>query len=107
MPRPPYPPTRLDDAVELLHGESIPDPYRWLEGDVRTEKPVADWVNEQNKVTQAYLATLPGRKHLVYYSAGYPMDPADVAILVIQSICQGRSSASSSRRRNSVFLSST
>lgn len=42
-----------------------------------------------------HLATLPGRKHLVYYSAGYPMDPADVAILVIQSICQGRSSATS------------
>lgn len=42
-----------------------------------------------------HLATLPGRKHLVYYSAGYPMDPADVAILVIQSVCQGRSSATS------------
>jgi VWFA-related protein len=42
-----------------------------------------------------YLAPLPGRKHLVYYSAGYPMDPADTAILVIQSICQGRSSATS------------
>jgi VWFA-related protein len=42
-----------------------------------------------------YLAPLPGRKHVVYYSAGYPMDPADTAILVIQSICQGRSSATS------------
>ena len=31
-----YPPTRTVDAVEVLHGETVPDPYRWLEdGDLR------------------------------------------------------------------------
>jgi VWFA-related protein len=40
-----------------------------------------------------YLSPLPGRKHLVYYSSGYPMDPADISTFVIQSICRGQSSA--------------
>jgi len=56
-----YPGTATVNQLDVQHGVSVADPYRWLEGDVRTEKPVADWVAEQNKVTQAYLATLPGR----------------------------------------------
>jgi prolyl oligopeptidase len=59
-----YPATATVPQVDVMHGVTVADPYRWLEGDVRTEKPVADWVTEQNKVTQAYLATLPGRDAL-------------------------------------------
>jgi prolyl oligopeptidase len=59
-----YPPSATVPQVDVQHGVKVADPYRWLEGDVRTEKPVADWVAEQNKVTQAYLATLPGRDAL-------------------------------------------
>ena len=59
-----YPVTATVPQVDVQHGVKVADPYRWLEGDVRTEKPVADWVTEQNKVTQAYLATLPGRDAL-------------------------------------------
>ena len=59
-----YPKTATVAQTDVLHGVSVADPYRWLEGDVRTQKPVADWVAEQNKVTQAYLATLPGRDAL-------------------------------------------
>jgi len=59
-----YPPTATVPQTDTQHGIAVADPYRWLEGDVRTEKPVADWVTEQNKVTQAYLATLPGRDAL-------------------------------------------
>jgi prolyl oligopeptidase len=54
-----YPETRRDAVVETLFGERIADPYRWLENDVRGDKEVADWVERENAVTQAYLATLP------------------------------------------------
>ena len=50
-----YPDTRQQDLVETQFGEAIADPYRWLENDVRSDKEVADWVERQNAVTQAYL----------------------------------------------------
>jgi prolyl oligopeptidase len=56
-----YPATATGPEVEARHGISVPDPYRWLEDDVRTDARVADWVTAQNKVTDAYLATLPKR----------------------------------------------
>ena len=57
-----YPETRRVDVVEEQFGEKVADPYRWLENDVRNDKEVAAWVEAQNKVTNAYLATLPGRE---------------------------------------------
>jgi prolyl oligopeptidase len=57
-----YPDTRRDDVVEILFGEAVADPYRWLENDVRSDAEVADWVERQNTVTQAYLDKLPERK---------------------------------------------
>jgi len=59
-----YPTTETVAQTDTQHGTAVADPYRWLEGDVRTQKPVADWVDDQNKVTKAYLATLPGREAL-------------------------------------------
>ena len=56
-----YPATARGTVVETRHGTPVADPYRWLEGDVRSEKPVADWVAAQNAVTQAYLVSLPQR----------------------------------------------
>ena len=56
-----YPETRRVDVVEEQFGEKVADPYRWLENDVRTDAEVAAWVAAENKVTDAYLATLPGR----------------------------------------------
>ena len=56
-----YPETRRDDVVDTLFGQSIPDPYRWLEQDVRTDSDVADWVAAQNAVTDTHLESLPGR----------------------------------------------
>jgi prolyl oligopeptidase len=61
MPSITYPETKRVDVVEESFGEKVADPYRWLENDVRNDKDVADWVAAQNKVTDAYLATLPGR----------------------------------------------
>ncbi|MEJ5978325.1 prolyl oligopeptidase family serine peptidase [Novosphingobium sp. PS1R-30] len=57
----PYPETRRGDVSETLFGETIADPYRWLENDVRNDPEVADWVERENKVTDAYLETLPQR----------------------------------------------
>lgn len=61
MTTPAYPVTARVDQVDEQFGVKVADPYRWLENDVRTDPKVAAWVAEQNKVTDAYLATLPGR----------------------------------------------
>ena len=60
-PRIAYPATRRMDLVETQFGVAIPDPYRWLENDVRTDPEVRAWVEAQNAVTDAFLATLPAR----------------------------------------------
>ncbi len=59
-----YPDTRRVDQVDVQFGVKVADPYRWLENDVREDKAVADWVAAENKVTEAYLSTLPGRDAL-------------------------------------------
>ena len=59
---PNYPPTRTTDAVESLHGETIPDPYRWLEDG---ESPdTRAWTEAQNALTRSYLDAVPGRARL-------------------------------------------
>jgi prolyl oligopeptidase len=55
------PRTEMVPVVEEQFGVKVPDPYRWLEDDVRVNPKVAAWVEAQNKATNAYLATLPGR----------------------------------------------
>jgi protease II len=59
-----YPETRTVEHVDVYHGVKVPDPYRWLEDDVRTSKDVAEWVNAQNEVTFKYLEELPERKRI-------------------------------------------
>jgi prolyl oligopeptidase len=61
MPDIAYPETERSDLVEEHFGERIADPYRWLEGDARSDRKVVAWVEAQNAVTQEYLSTLPGR----------------------------------------------
>jgi prolyl oligopeptidase len=56
-----YPATDRGDTVDEQFGVKVADPYRWLENDVRTDPKVAAWVESENKLTDAYLATLPGR----------------------------------------------
>jgi prolyl oligopeptidase len=57
-----YPETATVDHVDNYHGNDIADPYRWLEDDVRESDAVKSWVDAQNEVTFAYLATIPERK---------------------------------------------
>jgi prolyl oligopeptidase len=59
-----YPQTRRQDVVETQFGTQVADPYRWLENDVRQDKEVAEWVAAQNRVTDSYLESLPGRDRL-------------------------------------------
>lgn len=57
-----YPQTTRGDTVDEQFGVKVADPYRWLENDVRTDAAVAKWVADENAVTNAYLASLPGRE---------------------------------------------
>ncbi len=59
MPDPTYPVTRIDTAVEELHGERIPDPYRWLEDGASDETRA--WTEAQNRCTQDYLSQVQAR----------------------------------------------
>lgn len=59
---PKYPETKRKEVLDDYHGTRVPDPYRWLEDDVRVNKDVADWVAEQNKVTSQYLNSIPERE---------------------------------------------
>lgn len=59
-----YPETRKLDVIEEQFGTKVADPYRWLEDDVRVSPAVAEWVEQQNRVSRAYLSHLPGRDAL-------------------------------------------
>ncbi|MGH8193801.1 MAG: prolyl oligopeptidase family serine peptidase [Woeseiaceae bacterium] len=56
-----YPETMKVDQVDAYHGVSVPDPYRWLEDDVRESEAVRQWVDAQNELTFAYLGAIPER----------------------------------------------
>jgi prolyl oligopeptidase len=57
-----YPETKKVDQKDVYFGDTIADPYRWLEDDKSAE--AADWVKQENKVTEDYLAQIPYRKKL-------------------------------------------
>lgn len=56
-----YPPARRDNTVDNYHGTTVPDPYRWLEEDVRKSPDVRNWVTAENQLTTAYLDAIPER----------------------------------------------
>lgn len=57
-----YPPTKRSTQIDDYHGQSVADPYRWLEDDLAPE--VEEWVKAQNKVTEDYLEQIPYRKKI-------------------------------------------
>ncbi|NNL53798.1 MAG: S9 family peptidase [Woeseia sp.] len=59
-----YPTTVKIEQTDTYHGREVPDPYRWLEDDVRENEDVADWVEKQNATTFAYLATIDERARI-------------------------------------------
>src|SRR6266513_1270339 len=52
-----YPFTRTTNVVDDYHGVKVADPYRWLEDDNSPETKA--WVEAENKVTFAYLQSIP------------------------------------------------
>ncbi len=54
-----YPETPRGNQVDTFHGVDVPDPYRWLEDDVRHSEEVANWVEAQSAFARAYLDKLP------------------------------------------------
>ena len=60
-----YPDTATGEVVEDYHGTQVPDPYRWLEDDVRTSKEVEAWVEAENAVTMPYLESIPEREQII------------------------------------------
>ncbi|MDB4533872.1 prolyl oligopeptidase family serine peptidase [Vicingaceae bacterium] len=59
-----YPKTKKVDQVDEYFGVAIPDPYRWLEDDVRNSDEVRQWVEAENKITMSYLESLPYRQEI-------------------------------------------
>jgi len=57
-----YPKSKMGGQVDVYHGVTVADPYRWLEEDVRTDADVKAWVEAQNKVTFGFLEQIPERK---------------------------------------------
>jgi prolyl oligopeptidase len=55
----PYPATRTTNQVDVYHGVTVADPYRWLEDDNSPETKA--WVAAQNRVTFDYLAKISDR----------------------------------------------
>jgi prolyl oligopeptidase len=65
------PATRVGPITEVIHGATIVDDYRWLEGDSadpvdrgKVTPEVAAWTDAQNQYTRRVLDTLPGRAAL-------------------------------------------
>jgi prolyl oligopeptidase len=57
-----YPQARAGDVVEIRHGVTIADPYRWLENMASAE--TQRWAAEENALADAYLARIAGRDAL-------------------------------------------
>lgn len=55
-----YPETKKGETVDVYFGESVSDPYRWLEDDRSPE--TAQWVKTQNELTFGYLEKIPYRE---------------------------------------------
>jgi prolyl oligopeptidase len=55
-----YPLTKKIEHVDEYHGTTVADPYRWLE-ELDSDE-TRKWVEEQNKVTFAWLSQVPARE---------------------------------------------
>ncbi|HEY8852663.1 MAG TPA: hypothetical protein VIM36_10805, partial [Gemmatimonadaceae bacterium] len=54
-----YPSAARGNQVDVYHGVSIADPYRWLED---TDSPETKaWVEAENRLSDSFLATIPDR----------------------------------------------
>ncbi|MCA9311301.1 MAG: S9 family peptidase [Phycisphaerales bacterium] len=59
-----YPDTAREPVVDDYHGVKVTDPYRWLEGNAKTEGPVRQWVESENALTFQYLDSIAIRDRI-------------------------------------------
>ena len=57
-----YPAAKKVEQVDNYFGTMVPDPYRWLEDENSAQ--TKQWVEDENKVTFAYLDTIPYRSQI-------------------------------------------
>ena len=57
-----YPKTNKTDTIDNYFGQSVADPFRWLEDD--RSKETEAWVKSQNETTNKYLKNIPYREAL-------------------------------------------
>ncbi len=57
-----YPKPRRGNQVDEYHGTKVADPYRWMEDTDSAE--TQSWIEAENKLTDAYLATIPEREKI-------------------------------------------
>jgi prolyl oligopeptidase len=50
----------MGSQVDDYHGETVADPYRWLEDP--NDPETRQWIGLENKITEAYLAKVPSRE---------------------------------------------
>ncbi|HZI40519.1 MAG TPA: hypothetical protein VFD67_02425, partial [Gemmatimonadaceae bacterium] len=56
-----YPEAKKGEQVDDIFGTKVADPYRWME-DLNAPE-VADWVKQENAITEQYLSQLGMRVH--------------------------------------------
>jgi prolyl oligopeptidase len=61
---PAYPPTAKTIVEDRYGTATVSDPYRWLEGNIRTTPEVRAWVAAENGVTDKYLKAIPARARI-------------------------------------------
>ena len=59
---PDYPKAKKADQVDDYHGVKVSDPYRWMEE--TTSADTQTWIEQENKITNAYFATIPEREKI-------------------------------------------
>jgi prolyl oligopeptidase len=57
-----YPDARRLDTVDVIHGQAVADPYRWLEDHAAAE--TESWSRAQDTLVRGFLDTRPGRERL-------------------------------------------
>jgi len=57
-----YPQSKVEDFVDEIHGQQIPDPYRWMEN--LDSDTVREWIEAQNALTFGYLEQFPFRQKI-------------------------------------------
>ena len=55
-----YPKPKKVEQIDDYHGTKVADPYRWMEDPDSADSRA--WIEAENKITNAYLATIPERQ---------------------------------------------